>query len=344
MARSGHLAVVTLSLAFLCIASILSVSEAALRASVTPVQRRSLVKNTWQNPQVYTQKCPGDGDWYSTKPKNFWSFFKSYCDPSHLPLNQWGNHSKMILDKSGIAGFGSYSAYFTGRFTMKIKLPPGNSSGTVFAFYLSSDGKKYKDHDEVDIEFLGNETGMPITMQTNIFVNGLGQREMRHNLWFDPSEAFHEYFIFWNSAMVLIGVDSIPIRVFMNNEQHGVPYLNKGQALYCSHWDGSGWATQNGRIKIDYDLNAPFVAQVKGFGRSINACRVQSERNVWACKHPGPKPFCWERPEHLYLTDNQKNLLRWVAKDHCIYDYCKDDLRWVRENMTKPLECDMLPY
>jgi hypothetical protein len=28
----------------------------------------------------------------------------------------------------------------------------------------------------------------------------------------------------------------------------------------------------------------------------------------------------------------------------CVYDYCKDNLRWPRENMTKPAECNMIPY
>lgn len=342
MARSGNAAVTLTLVAFLCVASLLVVSEAALRASVAPFERRSLERNTWQNPQVYSQKCPGDPDWYWTKPKNFWNLYKSYCNPQHLPLNRYGNYSEMILNQQGISGFGSYSQYFTGRFTVKAKLPPGNSSGTVFAFYTSSNGSK-PDHDEIDIEFLGNETGKPITMQTNVFVNGMGNREMRHNLWFDPSDGYHEYFIQWNSAMVLIGVDSIPIRVFMNNEAHGLPYFNKGQGVFCSLWDGSKWATQGGRIHIDYELNGPFITQVTGFGRSINGCRVQSERNVLGCQYPGPTPFCWERPPHLRLTRNQKHLLRWVDQ-FCVYDYCKDNLRWPRENMTKPAECNMIPY
>ena len=66
----------------------------------------------------------------------------------------------------------------------------------------SSNGSK-PDHDEIDIEFLGNETGKPITMQTNVFVNGMGNREMRHNLWFDPSDGYHEYFIQWNNDLTM---------------------------------------------------------------------------------------------------------------------------------------------
>ena len=52
--------------------------------------------------------------------------------------------------------------------------------------------------DEVDFEFLGDKAGVPITLQTNFFVNGHGQREQRLHLWFDPSADFHDYKILWN--------------------------------------------------------------------------------------------------------------------------------------------------
>ena len=45
-------------------------------------------------------------------------------------------------------------------------------------------------HDEIDIEFLGNDT---TKMQVNYYVNGVGGHEAIINLGFDAAASAHEY-------------------------------------------------------------------------------------------------------------------------------------------------------
>jgi xyloglucan:xyloglucosyl transferase len=40
-------------------------------------------------------------------------------------------------------------------------------------------------------------------LQTNVFWNGTGGREQRHYLWFDPSQAYHNYSIIWNAQLLV---------------------------------------------------------------------------------------------------------------------------------------------
>ncbi|KAK1401988.1 hypothetical protein POM88_001593 [Heracleum sosnowskyi] len=105
---------------------------------------------------------------------------------------------------------------------MKIKLIPGDSAGTVTAFYMNFDTNTIRD--ELDFEFLGNRTGQPYTVQTNVYAHGKGDRKQRVNLWFDPAAAFHTYSILWsnecNMMREIIGAGQ-PYTVQTNVYAHG---------------------------------------------------------------------------------------------------------------------------
>ncbi|KAJ8749200.1 hypothetical protein K2173_018673 [Erythroxylum novogranatense] len=233
---------------------------------------------------------------------------------------QAGAEVQLSLDNSTGSGLGSKLNYISGFFTMRIKLPGPDSAGVVTTFYLSSHSDN---HDELDLEFLGNKEGKPIILQTNVFSNGEGNREERILFWFDPTADFHNYSVLWNAHLIVFFVDHVPIRVFDNKTNIGVRYPSQPMQVLLSLWDGSSWATGGGKTKIDWS-HAPFKAYFQGFG--IKGCAVVDQSCYFS-------KYWWNSISKLKPT--QQSAYENVRKNYLIYDYCFD-----RKRFPKPApEC-----
>ncbi|KAF7811134.1 putative xyloglucan endotransglucosylase/hydrolase protein 8 [Senna tora] len=197
--------------------------------------------------------------------------------------------------------------YRFGWFSMKLKLVGGDSAGVVTAYYMCSENGAGPERDELDFEFLGNRTGQPYLIQTNVFKNGTGGREMRHMLWFDPTEEFHTYSILWNNHQIVFFVDEVAIRVFKNNGEANNFFPNeKPMYLFSSIWNADEWATRGGLEKTDWSVG-PFVSSYKAF--TVDAC-------LWE----DPYPSCvsttttnwWDQYDAWHLSDHQKLDYAWA--------------------------------
>ncbi|GLJ21340.1 hypothetical protein SUGI_0392470 [Cryptomeria japonica] len=244
----------------------------------------------------------------------------------HLKMFHGGRKAEILLDKQSGAGFESKGTYLFGHFSMQIKLVGGDSAGTVTAFYLSSTNAE---HDEIDFEFLGNRSGQPYILQTNVFTGGKGDREQRIYLWFDPTKDYHSYTVLWNMYQIVLFIDDIPIRVFKNSKDLGVRYpFNQPMKIYSSLWNGDDWATQGGKEKTDWS-KAPFIASYRGF--YIDGC--EASVNESECPTVGRR--WWDQEAFKDLDGRQYRFLKWVRLHYTIYNYCTDRVRYKQ----MPPEC-----
>ncbi|KAL2936652.1 Xyloglucan endotransglucosylase/hydrolase protein 22 [Bienertia sinuspersici] len=240
-----------------------------------------------------------------------------------------GDLLSLSLDKYSGSGFQSKNEYLFAKIDMKIKLISDNSAGTVTTFYLSSNETS---HDEIDFEFLGNLSGQPYTIHTNIYCQGRGNREQQFYLWFDPTADFHTYSILWNPRRIVFFVDGMPIRVFENMEAFGVPFPNRqAMRIYSSLWNADDWATQGGRVHTDWS-HAPFVASFRNF--SAKSC-VWSYGSSSCGSDPRPTGFedAWLMED---LDSSGLGNIRWMQENYMTYNYCND--KW-RFHDGLPKEC-----
>lgn len=115
----------------------------------------------------------------------------------------------------------------------------------------------------------------------------------------------------------------------------GIPYLNKQPMhILSSIWNGEDWATEGGRIKIDWTY-APFISRFRQF--RPRACKWNAPISFAECTSTSAGKYWWNYP--IFSTLNETQMQR-VREEYMTYDYCKDTKRFSR-NM--PIECAHQP-
>ncbi len=156
------------------------------------------------------------------------------------------------------AEFRTQKKYSYGFYSVSMR--PAKCSGVISSFFIYTNWP----WDEIDIEFLGNDT---TKIQFNYFTNGVGGHEFVYDLGFDASEEFHEYAFNWQEDSITWYVDGIAVyRATSDIPSHSGNIMMNIWNVADSH---ANWA---GRFD---DSTLPVSAEYQWIGyQSAGACTL----------------------------------------------------------------------
>ena len=137
----------------------------------------------------------------------------------------------------------------------EVSMKPSANGGTASTFFVCTGPYDLKDgvpnaHDEIDIEFLGDDT---THVQFNFFVDGQGGNEYMYDLGFDASEEFHTYGFRWEPDRITWFVDGKPVYMVTTdksvekaeNVRHVEKLPSTAGRILTNYWCGNerahGW-------------------------------------------------------------------------------------------------------
>ncbi|KAI3453358.1 hypothetical protein Pfo_010021 [Paulownia fortunei] len=244
---------------------------------------------------------------------------------------------RLLLNRFSGSGIITSDYYSYGFFSASIKMPSRYTAGIVVAFYTSNVDTFEKNHDELDIEFLGNVEGKAWRFQTNVYGNGSVSRgrEERYRMWFDPSKDSHRYSILWTPTNIIFYVDDIPIREVVRNAAMRGDYPSKPMSVYATIWDASSWATNGGKKKVDYRYQ-PFIAEFKDL--MLQGCIVDPVDQILSSNCTDSIAALMAK-DYSTISSHGRKSMTWFRQRYMYYSYCYDNVRYP----VPPPECVIVP-
>ena len=140
----------------------------------------------------------------------------------------------LLLDQSngGFVGAEYRSRQYFSYGMYSVSMKPAKCSGVISSFFTYTNNP----WDEIDIEFLGNDT---TKVQFNYFTNGVGEHEFVYDLGFDASEDFHEYAFLWLPNSITWYVDGVAVYSATENVPQASAQIMMN--LWNVHDDLAGW-------------------------------------------------------------------------------------------------------
>lgn len=139
--------------------------------------------------------CSGEGF------ESFWKDDNIKLENGNLLLqiteNEPSKEQKWLSGEIFVNAFYQYGMY-------EVSMKPIRSSGVVNGFFTYTGPGYGYPWEEVDIEFLGNDT---TKVQFNYIVNGNASHKFLYSLGFDASESFHTYGFEWEKDYIAWYVD-----------------------------------------------------------------------------------------------------------------------------------------